>query len=90
MAISDMHMTRIHFLDHKGKPVAGAVVAITSAPGEMTDIGYVTDDEGGIALTIPIPGSYGFTLTSADGGRLIASTQLQPEGEANVTAHSMG
>lgn len=83
-------MTKIHFVDREGKPLAGAVVAVTSAPGEMTDIGYVTDDEGAIALTVPMPGSYGFTLTGADGSRLIASTQLQSDGQARVTAHAMG
>lgn len=83
-------MNRILFRDREGRPVAGAVVAITSSPAEMTDIGYVTDDEGGIALTLPAPGSYGFTLTDASGGRLIASTSLQAGGEASVTAHAMG
>ncbi|MBS0504504.1 MAG: hypothetical protein JSS55_12050 [Proteobacteria bacterium] len=83
-------MTRIVFQDRDGRPLAGAVVAITTAPAEMNDIGYVTGDDGAIALTIPLPGSYGFTLTGADGGRLIASKQLQPEGDATVTAHAMG
>ena len=70
--------------------MAGAVVAITTAPAELPDIGYVTDDQGAIALSLPAPGSYGFVLTGADGGRLIASKTLQPEGEAAVTAHEMG
>ena len=83
-------MTRIQFRDPSGVPVAGAVVSITSAPAEMTDIGYITDDDGGIAVTIPASGSYGFTLTGADGGRLIASSQLPVDGEVKVTAHAMG
>jgi hypothetical protein len=83
-------MLRIVFRDRNGKPVAGAVVAITTAPAELPDIGYVTDDQGAIALTIPAPGSYGFVLTGADGGRLIASKTLPPEGEVDVTAHAMG
>lgn len=82
-------MTKVYFRDREGNPLAGAVVAITAAPGEMTDIGYVTDDEGGIALTISAPGSYGFTLTGPDGGQLIASTQLQPDVDSRATAHAM-
>lgn len=83
-------MTKIQFVDRDGRPVAGAVVAITSAPGEMTDIGYVTDDEGGIALALPVAGRYGFTLTGPDGGRLTASTRLEPDGDARITAHPTG
>lgn len=81
-------MTRIVFRDPNGRALAGAVVAITSAPGEMTDIGYVTDADGAIALTVPTPGSYGFTLTGDDGRQSIASTSLQPDGETHVTAHA--
>ena len=83
-------MTRIIFRDRSGAPVAGAVVAITTAPAEMADIGYVTDDQGAIALTIPAPGSYGFVLTRDNGGRMIASKRLAAEGEVEVTAHAMG
>jgi uncharacterized surface anchored protein len=83
-------MVRIVFRDRNERPVAGAVVAITTAPAEMTDIGYVTDDQGAIALSIPAPGSYGFTLTRANGGRMIASKRLSTEGEVTVTAHAMG
>lgn len=81
---------KIIFRDRSGAPVVGAVVAITTAPAEMTDIGYVTDEQGAIALTIPAPGSYGFTLTRANGGRMIASRRLQGEGDVAVTAHAMG
>jgi hypothetical protein len=83
-------MVRIVFRDRNERPVAGAVVAITTAPAEMTDIGYVTDDQGAIALSIPAPGSYGFTLTRANGGRMIASKRLAAEDEVTVTAHAMG
>jgi uncharacterized surface anchored protein len=83
-------MTRIFFRDRNGSPLAGAVVAITTAPGEMTDLGYVTDDQGSIALTLPAPGSYGFTLTGPDGDLLIASKELQQEGDFTATAHAMG
>jgi hypothetical protein len=83
-------MVKIMFRDRSGRPVVGAVVAITTAPAEMNDIGYVTDDQGAIALTIPAPGSYGFTLTRANGGRMIASKRLAAEDEVTVTAHAMG
>lgn len=83
-------MTKLFFRDGHGRPVAGAVVAITTAPAEMTDLGYVTGDDGSIALTLPVSGSYGFTLTSADGAMLIASKQLQTDGEFDLTAHAFG
>lgn len=83
-------MTRIVFRDASGSPVAGAVIAVTTAPGEMTDLGYVTGDDGAITLTLPEAGSYGFTLTSADGGMMMASKQLGVDGDFEVTAHPMG
>lgn len=83
-------MTRLFFRDRSGQPLVDAVVAITTAPAEMNDLGYVTDDQGAIALTVPAPGSYGFTLTRADGATLIASKQLTGAGDAELTAHEMG
>jgi hypothetical protein len=81
-------MTRISFRDSQGRPLADAVVAITAAPSEMTDLGYVTDDQGGIALTISVAGTYGFTLTSPGGDRLRFSCELPREGK--VTAVAVG
>ncbi len=80
-------MAKVHFHDRAGKPVVGAIVAITSAPAEITDIGYVTDDDGAISVSVPAPGTYGFILTAADGGRLTANAQLTPEGAARLVAH---
>lgn len=83
-------MTRLVFRYRDGRPVADAVVAITTAPAEMTDLGYVTGDDGSISLTLPAAGSYGFTLTAPNGGTLIASKQLSGEGTVELTAHEMG
>lgn len=83
-------MSRISFRDRDGRPLAGAVVAITAAPGETTDIGYVTDGDGAITVGAPAPGRYGFTLTHADGGRFDGSADLHPERDAEVTANPIG
>lgn len=80
-------MTTIFFRHPDGAPVAGAVVAITSAPGEMTDLGYVTDDDGSIAVSIPASGYYGFTLTAADGKTLVAGNDLLSGRQDQVIAH---
>lgn len=83
-------MTKLFFRDRSGQPLVDAVVAITTSPAEMNDLGYVTDDQGAIALSIPEAGSYGFTLTRSDGATLIASKQLSGEGDVELTAHEMG
>ena len=79
-------MTKVLFQDKDGKAVADAVVVITSAPEELPDLGFVTDEVGAISLMVSTAGNYGFMLTDALGGQLTAHTQLLPEGEASVTA----
>lgn len=79
-------MTRLVFRDPDGRPVAGAVVSITVAPGEVTDLGYVTDDGGGIAIPFDAAGRYGFTLTRSDGERLTAQGEVQPGSDAEIAA----
>jgi hypothetical protein len=81
-------MTRVVFRDEGGNPVAGAVMAIMSGPAEQTEIGYVTDDEGGVGLTIPQPGSYAFALTAADGRRFTAGAQVQAGETIDVTVRA--
>lgn len=81
-------MIRIFFQDENGRPLAGAVVAITAAPAEMTDIGYITDDQGSVALTLPMSGTYRFALTDAAGERTSAKGQLPVSGEARFTARN--
>lgn len=81
-------MTRIFFQDENGRPLAGAVLAITAAPAEMTDLGYITDDQGSVALTLPIAGTYGFALTDAAGERISAKGELPVTGEARLTARN--
>jgi hypothetical protein len=79
-----MTMTRIEFRDSAGRPVAGAVVAITAAPADMIDLGYITDDQGSIALTLPAGGEYCFTLTDAAGLRLSGGGVLQDGGTVDL------
>jgi hypothetical protein len=78
-------MAKVSFHDTSGRPLRGAVVAITGAPDEMTDLGYVTDDAGAIQFEPPAEGEYLFSLTGPDGGALRARTMLS-DGEAEVTA----
>lgn len=83
-------MTTITFHDSAGRPVDGATVAITAPPGEVTDLGYITDETGAIALPVPTPGTYRFALSGADGRRLTATVALTGEGEASVTVRDAG
>lgn len=79
-------MTRLVFRDQEGRPVAGAVVSITAAPGEVTDLGYITDDGGGIAIPFDAAGQYGFALTRSDGARLTAEGEVRPGSDAEIAA----
>jgi hypothetical protein len=79
-------MTIVRFHDRGGQPVVGAVVVITAAPDEQADLGYVTDEEGAISLSIAMPGTYGFLLTDALGSQLTAHAELSPDADASVRA----
>lgn len=83
-------MSKVIFRDAEGRPIAGAAVAITSAPGETTDIGYITDDTGAIVLGAPASGSYGFVLSHSEGGQFQATADLDPGRDAEVTANPAG
>ena len=79
-------MIRLRFVDGDGGPIRDAVLAITESPGEMTDLGYVTDEQGAIALTLDQPGAYGFTLTDATGQVRHARGVLPVDGSHTPTA----
>lgn len=79
-------MTTIRFRDADGVPLADAIVVVTAAPGEMTDIGYVTAGDGTLALTVTEPGDYAFVVTAANGRPRHATAHLTPDGEIDVTA----
>jgi uncharacterized surface anchored protein len=57
----------VAFRDAAGRPVVDAVVSIASAPGEVRDIGMVTDERGEISIPASDPGNYEFVVfTSGD------------------------
>jgi hypothetical protein len=55
----------VAFQDSAGRPVADAVVSIASAPGEIRDIGMVTDERGEISVAPSGMGTYEFVVFSA-------------------------
>ena len=58
-------MVTVVFEDSAGRPLADAVVSITSAPGEIRDIGMVTDEHGEIAFGDAGDGVYDFAVFAA-------------------------
>ena len=58
-------MITVVFEDSAGRPLADAVISIASAPGEIRDIGMVTDEHGEIALSDAGEGVYDFAVFSA-------------------------
>jgi len=55
-----------------GRPIPGAVLAITSGPGAFPDIGALSDDDGAFSITAPVPGTYRIAA-NADGYRIAES-----------------
>ena len=78
-------MTVITFRDDAGAPIADAVVTITGAPGEIADLGYVTDSRGTARLDLPTAGEYRF-IVSNGGTPLVASAMLTPDVDSDVVA----
>lgn len=79
-------MTTLRFRDAGGSPLVGVTVVVTAAPGEITEIGYLTSADGTLKLTVPEPGEYFFTITATDGRPRNASAYLTRSGEIDVTA----
>jgi uncharacterized surface anchored protein len=55
----------VAFRDSAGRPVADAIVSIASAPGEIRDIGMVTDERGEISIATSGMGAYEFVVFRA-------------------------
>jgi len=56
----------VAFRDTAGRPVVDAIVSIASAPGEVPDIGMVTDERGEISIPAPCSGDYEFVVFKGD------------------------
>ncbi|HET6735946.1 hypothetical protein [Mycobacterium sp.] len=58
-------MVTVAFRDSAGRPVVDAIVSIASAPGEIRDIGMVTDERGEISIATSGMGDYEFVVFRA-------------------------
>jgi hypothetical protein len=61
----------VAFHDPAGRPLAGAVVSIAAAPGEVKDIAMIADDRGEISITPSGFGDYEFAVYSGGTARSI-------------------
>jgi uncharacterized surface anchored protein len=52
----------VAFQDTAGRPVTDAIISIASAPGEVRDIGMVTDERGEISIPASGSGNYEFVV----------------------------
>lgn len=52
--------------DPSGRPVAGAVVALTAAPAPVPDIAALTDGGGRFSLEVPVPGDYRVSIRGVE------------------------
>lgn len=50
-----------------GRPLAGASIALASAPVAIPDIAQLTGADGSFALGAPVPGTYVVGVTAPDG-----------------------
>lgn len=74
----------IQYLDAHGQPLADAIVAVTNAPGQIHDMGMMTDDNGNISFSPPEEGQYTFSVSS-NGNTQQVSVYLSPgEGSKQV------
>jgi hypothetical protein len=76
-------MTTIHYVDAQNQPLVDAVVGISSAPHEVTDIGMVTDGNGDISIDVAAAGEYVFSV-SHNGRTQHVSANLHP-GDSTTT-----
>lgn len=68
--------------DSSGRPVAGAVVAMTAAPAPVPDIAAVTDATGRFTLTAAGAGDH--LLVVRSGGASVA-VEVAVDGDTEVT-----
>lgn len=79
-------MVGVSFRDSAGRPMAGAVISIASAPGEVHDLAMVADDWGEIVISAPLAGDYRF-LVSHVGTTFHATAHIAPgQEQLTVTA----
>lgn len=76
-------MVGISFRDSAGRPMAGAVISIAAAPGEVHDIAMVADDWGEIVISAPLAGNYRFLVSHT--GKTFHATAHIAEGQDQLT-----
>ncbi|ALR13007.1 hypothetical protein BST43_02395 [Mycobacteroides saopaulense] len=76
-------MVGISFRDSAGRPMAGAVISIAAAPGEVHDIAMVADDWGEIVIAAPVAGDYRFLVSYT--GRTFHATAHIAKGQEQLT-----
>lgn len=77
----------IQFVDARGQPISGAPVAVASAPGEVRDLGLVTDALGQVSFDADVAGDYSFAVFIAGHARTIAA-RLEPGGRVRLVVPS--
>ncbi len=60
-----------------GSPLSGAVVSFADAPVPVADIGALTDDNGGFAMSAPAAGHYRLTVFADDHRRLDYEVEVE-------------
>jgi hypothetical protein len=67
----------VAFHDPAGRPLAGAVISIAAAPGEVNDIAMITDERGEINVTPSGFGDYEFVVFSAGAAHSVVAQILE-------------
>ncbi|MUM18324.1 carboxypeptidase regulatory-like domain-containing protein [Mycobacterium sp. CBMA271] len=76
-------MVGVSFRDSAGRPMAGAVISIASAPSEVHDPAMVADDWGEIVISAPLAGDYRFLVSHV--GRTFHATAHITPGQEQLT-----
>lgn len=76
-------MVGVSFRDSAGRPMAGAVISIDAAPGEVHDIAMVADDWGEVVISAPVAGDYRFLVSYT--GKTFHATAYIAEGQDQLT-----
>lgn len=74
-----MPLVRGRVIDSDGHPAADARVMIVSGPAPAPDIALLTDDGGGFALNLPVPGQWTL-LVASDSASTRMTLEVGPEG----------
>ncbi len=69
--------------DSRGRPAAGARVALAAGPVDLADIAALTGDDGSFAFGIPRPGTYRVEAFG-DSTRVAQSVEVVPGRPARV------